>query len=190
MRVIAGTAKGTRLRPPSSGGTRPITDRAKEALFSILMPRVPDARFLDLFAGTGGVAIEALSRGARHATLVELDRAAIADLTYNLERTRLADRAQVVRGDVFAYLARPWREPFDIVFLAPPQWQGLWDRTMRALDARPDIVAPDGIVVVQLDPKEIHDVPLARFERYDERRYSNVAFLFHARRDDGDEGAA
>jgi 16S rRNA (guanine966-N2)-methyltransferase len=178
--VIAGSAKGMRLRAPSSAGTRPITDRGKEALFSILMPRLQDGPFLDLFAGTGGVGIEALSRGAQAATFVELDPVALGDLQANLEKTKLADRADVVRGDAFRFLDGLPR-PYAIVFIAPPQWKDLWTRTMRALDAHPDWVDPDGVAIVQTDPKELADLDLENFERLSVRRYSNVAFSFYGR---------
>ena len=179
VRVIAGNAKGTQLRSPSSEGTRPISDRGKEGLFSILMPRIAGARFLDLFAGTGGVGIEALSRGAESATFVELDRVAYEDLRWNLERTRLSDDAQLVMGDVFRFVEREPRDPFDVVFVAPPQWQGLWTRTVEAIDAHPGLLADDGLVVVQCDPKEIEEPSLTAFERTGLRKYGNVAFLFY-----------
>jgi 16S rRNA (guanine966-N2)-methyltransferase len=181
MRVIAGTAKGTQLRAPSSRGTRPISDRGKEALFSILMPRLQGARFIDLFAGTGGVAIEALSRGATHALCVELDREALADLRHNLDRARVADRAEVVQGDAFAVLQRGVgaREPYDVVFVAPPQWHALWDRAVLTLDARPEWLAPGGLVVVQCDPREIREHALEHLHEIDRRTYGGVAFLFY-----------
>jgi 16S rRNA (guanine966-N2)-methyltransferase len=178
MRVIAGSAKGVPLRPPSSDGTRPIAGRAKEALFSILHPVLPGARFADVFAGTGAVGIEALSRGAAEATFVELSPVAVGDLRHNLERTGLADRAKVVYDDAFAFLAR-CRDPYDVVFLGPPQWQDLWAASLEAVDERPECVAGDGLVVVQCDPREVRDLPLRNLERTSERRYGNVALLFH-----------
>jgi 16S rRNA (guanine966-N2)-methyltransferase len=180
MRVITGTARGTKLRPPSSDGTRPISDRGKEAMFSILSRRIPASRFLDLFAGTGGVGIEALSRGAMSATFVENGDVALRDLRWNLEHTRLADAAKVVAGDVFQFLRRPPAEPFDVIFIAPPQWKELWEPTLQLVDAAPAWVAEDGIVVVQTDPKEIHDLELHHLERQDVRRYGGVAFAFYA----------
>ncbi|HWT93012.1 MAG TPA: 16S rRNA (guanine(966)-N(2))-methyltransferase RsmD [Solirubrobacteraceae bacterium] len=179
MRVIAGTAKGTQLRAPSSDGTRPISDRGKEALFSILMPRLQGARFLDLFAGTGGVAIEALSRGAAHALCVELDRRALDDLEHNLAKARVADRAEVVQGDAFAVLQRGTAEPYDIVFVAPPQWKALWDRAILTLDTRPEWLAPGGLVVVQCDPQEVREQQLEHLHEIDLRTYGGVAFIFY-----------
>src|SRR5260370_13626557 len=132
LRVIAGSAKGRILQPPRTSATRPITDRAKESLFAILTPRIPRARFLDLFAGTGSVGIEALSRGCAHAVFVERSRQALAGIRHNLEVTRLAGRAGVVATHVFAYL-RGSPSPFDVIFVAPPQWQGPWPRASALL---------------------------------------------------------
>jgi len=177
MRVIAGTAKGRILRSPRTQDTRPITDRAKESLFSILGPRILGSRFLDLFAGTGSVGIEALSRGAAHATFVERATSALTDIRHNLDATHLAARAEVRGVDVFAYL-RGNPAPFDVIFVAPPQWRGLWTRTVQLLDQRPGWLAPDGVIVVQHDPSESTDVSLQRLHISGERTYGRVRFTF------------
>jgi len=121
VRVIAGTAKGVRLGavPP---GARPVSDRAREGLFSSLGDRVTGAIVLDLFAGTGALGIEALSRGAEHAVFVDRSGRATAAVRDNLARTRLASRAVVRRAEAQAFLARADRPegPFDLVFLDPP----------------------------------------------------------------------
>jgi 16S rRNA (guanine(966)-N(2))-methyltransferase RsmD len=177
MRVIAGTAKGRTLRSPRTGDTRPITDRAKESLFGILGPRIPGGRFLDLFAGTGSVGIEALSRGAAHATFVERTASALADIRHNLGATHLAADAEVKSADVFAYL-RGNPAPFDVIFVAPPQWRGLWTRTVQLLDQRPGWLAPDGVIVVQHDPSESTETPLRHLHMSGERTYGRVRFTF------------
>jgi len=177
LRVIAGTAKGRALRSPRTPDTRPITDRAKESLFSILGPRIPGSSFLDLFAGTGGVGIEALSRGAAHATFVERAASALADIRHNLGATHLAANAEVVGTDVFAYL-RGTPAPFDVIFVGPPQWRGLWTRAVQLLDQRPGWLAPDGVIVVQHDPSESTDVPLQHLLMSGERTYGRVRFTF------------
>jgi 16S rRNA (guanine966-N2)-methyltransferase len=119
MRVIAGTAKGRKLKSVPGEGTRPVTDRVKESLFDILGADVRDAHFLDLFAGTGGVGIEALSRGAAEAVFVEQGRAALETIRANLTITRLANRARIVRADVFTFLASTPESPFDYIYIAP-----------------------------------------------------------------------
>ncbi|MFN8232964.1 MAG: 16S rRNA (guanine(966)-N(2))-methyltransferase RsmD [Actinomycetota bacterium] len=121
MRVIAGTARGVRLGavPP---GARPVSDRAREGLFSSLGDRVEGAIVLDLFAGTGALGIEALSRGAEHAVFVDRSGRATAAVRDNLERARLAERSTVRRTDALGFLARAHHPegPFDLVFLDPP----------------------------------------------------------------------
>ncbi len=118
MRVIAGEAKGRRLVVPKGGVTRAATDRIRETLFGILTPYLAGADVLDLFAGAGSLGIEALSRGAAHATFVEQSAAAVAAIRTNLETTGLGGRATVVRADALAYLAGPVRA--DIAFCDPP----------------------------------------------------------------------
>ena len=177
MRVIAGSAKGRVLRPPHGRATRPITDRAKESLFNILAPRIPGRRFLDLFAGTGSVGIEALSRGAAHATFVERAGPALAGIRHNLQLTGLAARAEVVGRDAFGYLRDP-PVPFDVIFVAPPQWRGLWPRAVALLDREPCWLAGSAVVVAQHDPSESGPLDLACLEPSDERTYGRVRFSF------------
>lgn len=118
MRVIAGEAKGRRLVVPEGGGTRAATDRIRETLFAILEPVLGDAEVLDVFAGSGAMGIEALSRGAAHATFVERSPRAIAAIKKNLETTGFTARASVVRAEVLAFLAGPVRA--DVAFCDPP----------------------------------------------------------------------
>ncbi|MDX1659673.1 MAG: 16S rRNA (guanine(966)-N(2))-methyltransferase RsmD [Nitriliruptorales bacterium] len=120
MRVIAGAAKGHPLQAPPGTDTRPTTDRVKEALFSMLQPDLPGAEVLDLYAGSGALGIEALSRGAEHAVFVERSRRACDVLRANLATTDLADRATILRGDAEHVLGRPASRRFHIVLLDPP----------------------------------------------------------------------
>ncbi|MBN1965446.1 MAG: 16S rRNA (guanine(966)-N(2))-methyltransferase RsmD [Anaerolineae bacterium] len=161
--------------------TRPVMDRVKEALFNILSPAIEDAAWLDLFAGTGSVGIEALSRGAARVVFVDSARLAVHTIHENLAITGLAERARVVRADVFEYLARPPAQRFDVVYVAPPQYQSLWKETLLKLDAQPDWLNPDGIVVVQVDPREREAVTLHTLEAYDERTYGNTQLWFFER---------
>ncbi|OWY63694.1 16S rRNA (guanine(966)-N(2))-methyltransferase RsmD [cyanobacterium TDX16] len=182
LRVIGGDARGRRLQQPPRETTRPLTDRAREALFNILGPGLRDGRVADLFAGSGAVGIEALSRAASHATFVERDREAADVIDANLAMLQYADRATVVVGDALAWPGRV-REPFDVVFTMPPQWQGLWGESLRALDAHAvQVLAPDGVVVSQCDPREAKedaDLELVHLERSDQRRYGKVVLTFH-----------
>lgn len=192
MRVISGEAKGRRLFSVPGETTRPITDRVKEALFDILAGRVPGARFLDLFAGTGGVGIEALSRGAQEALFVERDERALATLRRNLITTQLASRAQVIRRDVFKFIANYRGEPFDIIYVAPPQYQGLWAKALQALDQSP-LLAPGTLVIAQIHPKEYEPLELRQLALSDQRRYGSTLLCFYKalpKRADGYPGSA
>jgi len=184
MRVIAGKAKGRKLIMTPGEGTRPITDRAKEALFSILGDWIVETRVLDLFGGTGGVGIEALSRGAAWVDFVEVSRKAIATIHANLRHCRLEQQAAVLRSDSFAYLQRYQGEPYDLIFVAPPQYQGLWIKALQLIDARPALLAPHGSVVVQIHPREDAPVALTHLEEYDRRRYGSVLLIFYGAAED------
>lgn len=180
MRVIAGKAKGRRLKSVPGGGTRPITDRAKSALFSILGEDVIGARFLDLFAGTGQVGIEALSRGAAEAVFVERGTAALRTIRANLAHTDLLGSARIVRADVFQYLKQD-PEPFDYIYIAPPQYRGLWARTLTTIDSRPQWLARDGWAIAQIHPREYEQLSLENLTLFDRRRYGSVMLLFYSR---------
>lgn len=181
MRVIAGEAKGRRLHSVPGSGTRPILDRVKESLFNILGWEVADARFLDLYAGTGSVGIEALSRGAAHADFVEKAGKAVATIKRNLAETGLDDRATVIRRDVFDFLADT-EGAYHLIFLAPPQYRGLWADTLRALDGRPSLLAAGGEVIAQIDPKEFEDLVLNNLTLVDRRTYGNTTLCFYSHR--------
>jgi 16S rRNA (guanine966-N2)-methyltransferase len=178
VRVIAGKAKGRRLVAVPGETTRPITDRVKTALFNILGDTLAEASFLDLFAGTGSVGIEALSRGAAHATFVERDDRALATIRRNLENTQLADAASVVRRDVFRFIAEHYGQPYDLVHVAPPQYRGLWAKTLEALDGS-TAIAEKSLVVVQIFPKEFQPLNLVRLFLSDQRQYGSTMLCFY-----------
>ena len=175
MRVIAGTARGMPLTAPRGKGTRPITDRVKETLFGILGERVLDARVLDLYAGSGSIGIEALSRGARSATFVERGRDALASLRDNLARTRLAEGAEVHAGDVERWLASaPEGLAYDLAFLDPPYEERA---ILAPLERLAPLLAPGATVVVKRFWRT--DVPPVEGLRpWRERRFGETALTF------------
>ena len=122
MRVIAGTHRGRRLRRPQGSAIRPTSDRVREALFSIIGNRLLDGHFLDLYAGTGAVGVEALSRGAAHVTCVESDTEALKLLRRNVEECGVADDVTIVPQQVEHFLKRPdrWEGPYEVIFADPP----------------------------------------------------------------------
>lgn len=168
MRVVAGSAGGVHLLCPKSGHVRPTMDQVRAAVFSSLAERVPDARVLDLFAGTGGLGIEALSRGAARATFVERDRRTVDCIRTNLERTRLGGpgTAEVVCLDVFTFLTRASRnagggEGYDLIFADPPytgadQPEDFSKRLVESV-ALADALRPGGLFVLEKSPR--HALP-------------------------------
>ncbi len=148
MRVITGSARRLLLKSPEGLDTRPTTDRIKETLFNMLMPNLPNAVFIDLFSGSGGIGIEALSRGANKAYFVENNQKAVACITENLEHTHLSDRAVVLRQDVFAALRGSIRDTADIIFLDPP-YQQEYDRKVLELLRDAAFVTDDTLIVVE-----------------------------------------
>jgi len=178
MRVIAGKAKGLRLQAVPGSGTRPISDRVKESLFNILGAETVGARVLDLFAGTGSVGIEALSRAAEQVVFVEKRARAVSTIRANLHHTKLQAGGRVVKADVFKYLqGEP--EPFDLVYVAPPQYEGLWSQALLALEANPGWISQHGLVVVQIFPKELEILPLQTLQLVDQRKYGSTLLCFY-----------
>ncbi|MFM8323128.1 MAG: 16S rRNA (guanine(966)-N(2))-methyltransferase RsmD [Chloroflexota bacterium] len=181
LRVIGGKARGMRLRTVPGDTTRPITDRARESLFNILGMDIEDATLLDLFAGTGAVGIEALSRGAQLVRFIDLNRAAVEVIRANLAATRLGSSADVIRQDAFAYLSGPLERQYNYVFVAPPQYKELWKRAMQELDARPEWLTDDAWVIVQIHPVEYQALELQHLREFDQRKYGSVLFIFYER---------
>jgi 16S rRNA (guanine(966)-N(2))-methyltransferase RsmD len=179
MRVLAGALKGRRLVTPRGSTTRPTADQVRIALMDTLTPRLPDARLLDLFAGAGGVGLEALSRGAAHATFVERDARAVAALRENVETLGVAAQARVERGDVRIALERLAREGarFDLVFLDPPYDEDLVTPTLERLGASA-IVVPDGLVIAQHLTKQAPAETFGRLRAYRTRRFGETTLTF------------
>jgi 16S rRNA (guanine(966)-N(2))-methyltransferase RsmD len=182
MRVIAGLLKGRRLVTPRGTTTRPTADQVRIALMDTLTPWLPGARVLDLFAGAGGVGLEALSRGARHATFVESQARAVAALAANVHSLGVEAQACVLRLDVDRALGRLTAEGarFTIVFLDPPYETDLAVRTLEALGTG-GVLAPGAIVIVQHPTKrgpggEVGDLKAFRSRRFGETTLT----FFHA----------
>ena len=186
LRVIGGKAKGRRLRSAPGDTTRPVTDRVKEALFNILGPDIEGAIVLDLFGGTGAIGIEALSRGAEFVTFNELNRLPVETIKANLKETGFSDSAEVLRGDAFALLEAPTRRTYDYIYIAPPQYKGMWKRALLALDAHPERLAEDGWAIVQIHPLEYDQDGgsggLQTLVEFDQRRYGSTLVVFYSRK--------
>jgi len=168
MRVVAGTARGVPLTAPRGDATRPITDRVKETLFAILGDRVPDARVLDLYAGSGAIGIEALSRGAERVDFVERDRNALKALRSNLDRTRLEEMAAVHELEVERFLGST-KDEWDVVVLDPPYEVRAIVAPLRALVPH---LAPGASVVIKHfwrnETPEVEGLAVTRQRRFGE----------------------
>lgn len=184
MRIIAGTAKGRVLRSLKGLALRPTADRVREAVFAMLVERVPGARFLDLFAGAGGVGLEALSRGAAQAVFVESHRPAARVIEENVARCGLADRARVLALPVARALAVLLREGarFDLIFLDPPYERGEVGAVMARLGQRAELLAPGGLVVCQRSRHEDPGETVGALGRMREARFGETRVDFYARR--------
>ena len=188
MRVIAGTARSLPLSTVPSMDIRLTTDRTKETLFNILAPDVFGCRFLDLFAGSGGVGIEALSRGAKEAVFVESYGPAIAVIEKNLAFTHLSDRAVVRKGQVLPSLdALRTGEAFDIIFMDPPFETGAEKEVLRYLSTHPALLAENGIIVVEASLQTTFDyldefgMTLDRYKKY--KKHAHVFISMNAKGD-------
>ncbi len=166
MRIITGKAKGVMLKTLEGEATRPTSSRVKEAVFSILQFDIEGKRVLDLFAGSGQMALEALSRGAASAVLVDKSKEAIAVIKYNTEKTKLAPLCSIYQSDSLDFLKRQATGKFDIVFLDPPYALGLYIPALRTmLDC--NLLKPTSLVVCESEDEDIFKNDSALAERFD-----------------------
>lgn len=185
MRVIAGIAKGRRLKAVKGMTTRPTADKVKESLFNIIREKIEDSNFLDLYAGTGNIGIEALSRGAARVVFVESARQAIKVLKENVNLVNFQENVEVYQQDVLIALdiLGKKKKSFDLIFLDPPYYEGLEEKTLARIFLN-KILAPQGLIVVehlhknQL-PSTVDALQLIRTETY-----GDTAISFYRIRED------
>lgn len=182
LRVIAGKAKGRKLRSVSGDTTRPVTDRVKEALFNILAGDVIDSRWWDLFAGTGAIGIEALSRGAAFVRFTDLHRAPVETIIFNVEHCGFSDNSDIRRGDAFTFLSKGADAQFEYIFIAPPQYKDMWEKALELVDEDLNWLSDDGWVIVQIDPKEYKKLALENLQEIEQRRYGSTLLVFYERK--------
>jgi len=183
MRVIAGSARSLKLVTPEGLDTRPTTDRIKETLFNIIQMDVPGARFLDLFAGSGGIGIEALSRGAEWAVFVDNAGEPAACIAQNLAHTRMEERAKVYRQDVFTVLASlEYKEQFDVIFMDPPYDQQLEKRVLQYLTMS-SILDEETLIIFEAKiDTDIDYLDQLGYDLVKEKRYKTNKHVFVKRR--------
>jgi 16S rRNA (guanine966-N2)-methyltransferase len=176
MRVTGGIGRGQRLKVPTGAGVRPTSDKVKQALFNILGDRVIDASFLDLYAGAGGIGIEALSREAGSAVFVDSSRESLLIIKKNMEHMGFRNRAQVVLSRAEVYLKKP-SGPYDIVFLDPPYAEEM--QPILDLIAGSGVVKTDGIVVAEHFKKQPSPGKAGALVLYREARYGDTVLAFY-----------
>lgn len=182
LRVIAGSAKGRRLKDVPGDTTRPITDKVKQALFNILGPDVEDSKWWDVFGGTGAIGIEALSRGAAFVQFCELNRLPAEVIKINLGICGFLERSDVLRINAFSKLTSTPDQSFDYIYIAPPQYHEYWVRALLALDTNRGWLVDHGMIIVQIHPREDNNMILNNYLRFDERKYGSTKLIFFERR--------
>jgi 16S rRNA (guanine(966)-N(2))-methyltransferase RsmD len=179
LRVISGSAKGRRLKAVPGDTTRPVTDMVKEALFDILAGDVIDSAWWDVFAGTGAIGIEALSRGAISVLFSDLNRLPVETIRENLAHCGFASLGEIRRVDALSMLAAAPSRDFDYIYVAPPQYKELWSQTLTLLDGNPGWLSEGGWAIAQIHPREYHDVTLRNLEKIEQRKYGSTLLLFY-----------
>lgn len=179
MRVISGIARGTKLNSIDKISTRPTLDRVKEPLFSIIQTHLQDSNVLDLFAGSGALGIEALSRGAKHCVFCDKSYESIKMLKQNVEKTKFEDKSTILLDDYKKSLKKLDKYKFDIIFIDPPYKLDIAvDSIKRILEY--DIFAKDGIIILETDEeeRELRELENIKLEVYDVRKYGRVKLIF------------
>ena len=181
LRVIAGSARGRKLKSVPGDTTRPVMDRVKEALFNILAGDVVDSNWWDLFGGTGAIGIEALSRGAAFVRFSDLNRAPIETIRENVEHCGFSKQAEIRKGDAFSMLSAQPDRRFEFIYIAPPQYHEMWSRALKLADANIGWLTDEGTVIVQIDPLEYKPVELTHLEETEQRKYGSTLIVFYDR---------
>ena len=167
MRVVSGTARGCKLQPVPGMNTRPTTDRVKENVFNLIQDHVRGAEVLDLFAGTGQLGIEALSRGAQHCDFVEHSKTAFCIVSKNVESARVKDKSALHRTEAADFVSRAGRQKYDLIFLDPPYGGEILENALKLIE-RFDILSVNGIIICE---SAVEDRFAHGFEAVRERRY-------------------
>ena len=181
MRIIGGTARGTKLYTLEGENTRPTLDRVKESLFNILNFKFIDACVLDLFAGSGAIGLESISRGAKEAILCDVSKDAYKVIVSNVNKTRTNEKVKVYNSDYEKCLNKLYGEnyKFDIVFLDPPYESEYYKKSLDKIYEY-ELLAEDGIVILETDDKEriISEIDTEKYYIYDERKYGRANLIF------------
>ena len=179
MRVISGTARGTKLNSIDSISTRPTLDRVKESLFNIINRKIYEAKVLDLFAGSGAIGIECASRGAKKVVLCDNSKEAINIINKNIEKTHLKEKIELIKSDAIIALENLKSEKYDIIFLDPPYNSQLIKKTVEKIYFQ-DMLSTEGTLIVETDDEEriLKEIEDYKENIYDTRNYGRVKLIF------------
>ncbi|WP_338029056.1 16S rRNA (guanine(966)-N(2))-methyltransferase RsmD [Acetivibrio clariflavus] len=180
LRVISGEAKGHKLKTPKGNMTRPTSDKVKGSIFNIIAPVIFDKDVLDLFAGTGSIGIEALSRGARRAVFVDKSRECCQIIKENLNHTKFTERAEIHAMDVCTALSMlsQMDSKFDIIFLDPPYGKGLVDETLACI-ADTDVLKQDTLIIAEHDVKDVVPECVGTLKNFRKQKYGDTVISFY-----------
>ncbi|MBO4235400.1 MAG: 16S rRNA (guanine(966)-N(2))-methyltransferase RsmD [Firmicutes bacterium] len=177
MRIISGEYRGRKLETPINNDVRPTTDKVKEAMFSILMPYTEDAICLDLFAGTGGLGLEALSRGASYCVFCDKDRASISLIKENIRRCGAEAKSKVIQGDYMKALERATGK-FDIIIIDPPYNSGIYEKCLSSIE-KLDLLSDEGIIIVEHEKNgELSDY-FGKYTKIKDRSYGKTILTLY-----------
>ena len=178
MRVISGNARGTKLKTLAGENTRPTLDRVKESLFSIIQDKIQEAYVLDLFAGSGALGIETLSRGAKYAVFCDNEKQAIEIIQENIEKTKNVEKALIMKCDYTDCLEKVvlQNKKFDIIFIDPP-YESSNRKNAIEIILQKNLLSEDGIIIIETQDKTESE-KITEFNVYDERKYGRVSLIF------------
>lgn len=179
MRIVSGTKRGLKLKSIDSDTTRPTKDMVKEALFSIIIQYIPDCTFLDLFAGSGGIGIEALSRGAKECYFSDINEECIAVINDNLNKAGFADKASVFKLDYIDMLEKHKNKKFDVIYIDPPYNKGLGVKAIEIISSY-DLLMKNGVLVLEADTNEVAPDKIGKFEKFKSRNYGRNFLYFYS----------
>jgi 16S rRNA (guanine966-N2)-methyltransferase len=180
MRIISGRARGLKLNAPKNNDIRPTTDRIKESLFNIINPYVLDSEVLDLFAGTGSLGLECLSRGAKECVFVDSSKESIKVLNSNIKKANFVSESQVLNYEFNNALnsLKLKNRKFDIVFLDPPYYENMFIEAIKKIDSF-DLINEDSIIVVEHDSVDKFPDTLGRIKKHRDKKYGNTTLTFY-----------
>ena len=180
MRVISGKARGLKLDTPKNQDVRPTTDRVKESLFNMISSYIMDSNILDLFAGTGSLGIECLSRGAKNCVFVDKSKDSINIVRSNVKKARVENESTILNVDFKDAVKKlsTQNQKFDVIFMDPPYYENMFIECLKSIDEF-NLLDEDGIIVVEHDTKDLFEDSIGRLNKSREKKYGNTTLTFY-----------